>query len=195
MLIWMIFYTNSHHGFDTGSYCQGQVDSSRIAKICVRAINVHELPGLGWYFTHNTGDFVAGGGVGVFVPIRTCVVHAVWLHNRPSCPGFQGHSIQLALAHTTQERKSNVHISSIGVCFFSSPEPKARVSYCHSAPSVVRPSPSSSVRKLFTFSTSSPKPTDGFRWNLVGMKYSWSLTSVVVLRPDAPRGGSRAGPK
>ena len=36
--------------------------------------------------------------------------------------------------------------------FFSSPEPKARVSYCHSAPSVVRPS----VRKLFTFSTSSP---------------------------------------
>ena len=24
--------------------------------------------------------------------------------------------------------------------FFSSPEPKARVSYCHSAPSVVRPS-------------------------------------------------------
>ena len=29
------------------------------------------------------------------------------------------------------------------VCFFSSPEPKARVSYCHSAPSVVR----SSVRR------------------------------------------------
>ena len=30
------------------------------------------------------------------------------------------------------------------VLFFSSPEPKAQVSYCHSAPSVVRPS--SSVR-------------------------------------------------
>ena len=78
------------------------------------------------------------------------------------------------------------------VFLFSSPEPKARVSYCHSAPSVVRPS---SVRKLFTFSTSSPEPLDGFWWNLVGMKYSWSLTSVVVFRPDPPRGGSRAGPK
>ena len=84
---------------------------------------------------------------------------------------------------------------------FSSPEPKARVSYCHSAPSVVRPSvvvrrrPSSSVRKLFTFSTSSPKPLDGFWWNLVGMKYSCSLTSVVVFRPDPSRGGSRAGAK
>ena len=73
----------------------------------------------------------------------------------------------------------------------SSPVPKARVSYCHSAPSVVRPS----VRKLFTFSTSSPEPLDGFWWNLVGMKYSWSLTSVVVFRPDPPRGGSRVRPK
>ena len=54
-----------------------------------------------------------------------------------------------------------------GTCIFSSPEPKARVSYCHSALSVVRPSvrPSvrlSGVRKLFTFSTSSPEPLDGF---------------------------------
>ena len=61
--------------------------------------------------------------------------------------------------------------------------------------SVVRPSVRPSVRKLFTFSTSSPEPLDGFWWNLVGMKYSWSLTSVVVFRPDPPRGGSRAGPK
>ena len=68
---------------------------------------------------------------------------------------------------------------------FSSPEPKARVSYCHSAPSV--------RRKLFTFSTSSPEPLDLFWWNLVGMKYSWSLTSVVVFRADPCRGGSRAG--
>ena len=59
-------------------------------------------------------------------------------------------------------------------------------------PSSVHPSSSSSVRKLFTFSTSSPKPLDGIWWNLVGMKYSWSLTSVVVFRPDLPRGGSRA---
>ena len=80
------------------------------------------------------------------------------------------------------------------ICYlFSSPEPKARVSYCHSAPSVRRRP--SVRRKLFTFSTSSPEPRDGFWWNLVGMKYSWSLTSVVVFRPDPPRGGSRAGPK
>ena len=58
-------------------------------------------------------------------------------------------------------------------------------------PSVVRPS---SV-KLFTFSTSSPEPLDGFWWNLVWMKYSRSLTSVVVFRPDPSRGGSRAGQK
>ena len=93
----------------------------------------------------------------------------------------------------------NVHVyDAIWVTsFFSSPEPKARVSYCHIAPSVVRPSvrPSSSsvVRKLFTFSTSSPKPQDGFWWNLVGMKYSWSLTSVVVFRPDPSRGGPGRG--
>ena len=79
---------------------------------------------------------------------------------------------------------------SVGV-FFSSHEPKARVSYCHSATSVVRPS--YVRRKLLTFSTSSPKALDGFWWNLVGMKYSWSLTSVVAFRQDPPRGGSRAG--
>ena len=56
---------------------------------------------------------------------------------------------------------SNIPSSRAYGVFISSPEPKARVSYCHSAPSVVRPS-SSSVRKLFTFSTSSPKPLDGF---------------------------------
>ena len=33
------------------------------------------------------------------------------------------------------------------VIFFSSPEPKAQVSYCHSAPSVVRPSVRPSVRR------------------------------------------------
>ena len=55
----------------------------------------------------------------------------------------------------------------------------------------VRPS---SVR-LFTFSTSSPEPLDGFWWNLVWMKYLRSLKSVVVFRPDPSRGGSRAGQK
>ena len=57
---------------------------------------------------------------------------------------------------------------------FSSPEPKARVNYCHSAPSI--------LRKLFTFSTSSPEPLDG-------------VLCVVVFQPDPPRGGSREGPK
>ena len=80
--------------------------------------------------------------------------------------------------------------------FFRAQEPKAPVTYCDHAlsgvrPSVVRPS---SV-KLFTFSTSSPEPLDGFWWNLVWMKYSRSLTSVVVFRPDPSRGGSRAGQK
>ena len=76
--------------------------------------------------------------------------------------------------------------------FFSSPEPKARVSYVIAhRPSSVRPS----VRKLFTFSTSSPEPLDGFWWNLVGMKYSWSLTSVVVFRPDPPQGRIQGGAK
>ena len=68
-------------------------------------------------------------------------------------------------------------------------------------PSSVRPSvclsvrPLASVRKLFTFSTSSPEPLYGFWWNLVGMKYSWSLTSVVVFWSDPSRGGSRDGAK
>ena len=61
--------------------------------------------------------------------------------------------------------------------------------------SVVRPSVRRPSVRLFTFSTSSPEPLDGFWWKLVWMKYSRSLTSVVVFRPDPPRGGSRAGPK
>ena len=75
-------------------------------------------------------------------------------------------------------------------CIFSSPEPKARVSYCHSAPSSVVV-----VRKLFTFSTSSPEPLDGFWWNLVGMKYSWSLTSVVVFSARSTQGLIQGGAK
>ena len=91
------------------------------------------------------------------------------------------------------ERVMNAYIHSVhpykGI--LSSPEPKARVSYCQRAPSAVRLSSSSvrpsSVRKLFTFSTS-PEPLDGFWWNLVWMKYSRSLTSVVVFRPGADPG-------
>ena len=78
--------------------------------------------------------------------------------------------------------------------FFRAQEPKAPVTYCDHALSGVRLSSGvcrlSSVR-LFTFSTSSPEPLDGFWWNLVWMKYSRSLTSVVVfgqIRPGADPG-------
>ena len=74
---------------------------------------------------------------------------------------------------------------------FNSPEPKARVCFCHSVPSVVLPSsirrPSSVVRKYFTLPTSSPEPLDRFWWNLVGMNNPWSLTNVVVFQPDTSR--------
>ena len=66
-------------------------------------------------------------------------------------------------------------------------------------PIVITRCPSSVVCRLsvrqFTFSTSSPEPLDGFWWNLVWVKYLMSLRSVVVFRPDPPRGGSRAGQK
>ena len=39
------------------------------------------------------------------------------------------------------------------------------------------------------------EPLNGCLRNLVGMKCSWSLTSVVVFWPDPSRGGSRAGQK
>ena len=64
---------------------------------------------------------------------------------------------------------------------FSSPEPKARVSYCHSASSVVRPS--SSVRKLFTFSTSPLIPLNGIQQNLTWSKISTYFTKFVFFVP------------
>ena len=64
-------------------------------------------------------------------------------------------------------------------------------------PIVITRCPASVVCRLsvrqFTFSTSSPEPRDGFWWNLVWMKYSRSLTSVVVFRPDPPRGDPGQG--
>ena len=90
-----------------------------------------------------------------------------------------------------------IHYFILHMCIFRAQEPKAPVTYCdHALSGVCRPSSvcPSSVR-LFTFSTSSPEPLDGFWWNLVWMKYSRSLTSVVVFRPDPSRGGSRAGQK
>ena len=81
------------------------------------------------------------------------------------------------------------------ITVFRAQESKAPVTYCdHALSGVCRPSVRPSVRQ-FTFSTSSPEPLDRFWWNLVWMKYSRSLISVVVFRPDPPRGGSRAGAK
>ena len=85
----------------------------------------------------------------------------------------------------------HLHVWEYIFSLFRAQEPKAPVTYCDHALSGVRPS---SVR-LFTFSTSSLEPLDGFWWNFVWMKYSRSLTSVVVFQPDPPRGGSRAGQK
>ena len=68
------------------------------------------------------------------------------------------------------------------VLLFRTQEPKASVTYCDHASSI-RPS----VR-LFTFSTSFPELLGRFWWNLVGMKYSWSLASVVVFSARSAQG-------
>ena len=73
---------------------------------------------------------------------------------------------------------------------FRTQEPKAPVTYWDHALSVRRPS---SVR-LFTFSTASPEPLDGFLWNLVWMKYSRFLSSVVVFC-HIPQGRIQDGTK
>ena len=83
----------------------------------------------------------------------------------------------------------------IKIFIFRAQELKAPVTYCDHALSVVRRVVCMSSIRQFTFSTSSPEPLDRFWWNLVWMKYWRSLTSVVVFRPDPPRGGSRAGQK
>ena len=44
-----------------------------------------------------------------------------------------------------------------------------------------------------TKSAFTTEPIDEYLQTLVGMKCSWSLASVVVFRPDLPRGESRAG--
>ena len=46
-----------------------------------------------------------------------------------------------------------------------------------------------------TYSAFSTEPLNGCLRNLVGMKCSWSLTSVVFFRPDPSWGGSMAGQK
>ena len=104
----------------------------------------------------------------------------------------------MPILHVTLEEVCNIRPLFVQFhrTVFRAQEPKAPVTYCDHALSGVRPSivcrPSSF--RQFTFSTSSPEPLDWFWWNLIWMKYSKYLTSVVVFQPDPPRGGSRAGP-
>ena len=90
---------------------------------------------------------------------------------------------------------SNIPSSPAYGVFISSPEPKARVSYCHSAPLVVRPSVvvCPSVVHFSYFRLLLQNRWMDFYETWLWMKYSWSPTSVVVFQPDPPRGGSRAG--
>ena len=73
--------------------------------------------------------------------------------------------------------------------FISSPEPKARLAIAI----VFRPS--SVVRKLFTFSSSSPEPVDRFQPNLVGIILWGYGPKVVHGEHVAPRGAQGEGPK
>ena len=57
------------------------------------------------------------------------------------------------------------------LAFISEPEPNAQVSYWDHSPSV--------VRKVLTFSTSSPKPLQGFQRNFTGSKYPRSSLKFV----------------
>ena len=61
---------------------------------------------------------------GLLTMLKTCSIYQTDLNN--------------TLGHVASYGRS--YLDTIGLCrlFFSSPEPKARVSYCHSAPSVVR---------------------------------------------------------
>ena len=73
--------------------------------------------------------------------------------------------------------------------FFSSPEPKAQVNYCHSAPSVVRPSVNFHI---FNFSSRTAW------WILMKLGRDELLMvpyKCFVFQTDPPRGGSRAGQK
>ena len=76
------------------------------------------------------------------------------------------------------------------VIVFRAQEPKAPVTYCdHALSGVRRPLDYLHFRLLLQ------NRLMDFDKNLVWMKYSRSLTSVVVFRPDPFRGGSRAGQK
>ena len=136
------------------------------------------LDGFWWNFMHQSPVITTYWFIFFYVP-KPCdynlfvqsflCTKALW--SRPICSFFLGHRSQrLQWPIVTTRCPASVRRLASVVCRLSS------------------------VR-LFTFSTSSPEPLDGFWWNLVWMKYSRSLTSVVVFRPDPSRGGSRAGQK
>ena len=75
------------------------------------------------------------------------------------------------------EIKYEIYISSLGFVF-SSPEPKAQASYCHSAPSVAHPS----VRRPALTSTFL-QPLKGIQRNLTGSKISTSSIEFVFFGP------------
>ena len=91
---------------------------------------------------------------------------------------FQGFEIKRCMYYTLDIR---IWINIMTSNRFRAQEPKVPVTFCDIALSVV--------------STSSPEPLDGFWRNLVWMKWSRCIASVVVSRPDLPRGGSKMGQK
>ena len=73
-------------------------------------------------------------------PLRSIATHRDHFVRRPSV------RLSVRLSHFSVTlskamfRRRHIHSSECCHYFFSSPEPKTRVSYCHRAPSVVRPS-------------------------------------------------------
>ena len=118
------------------------------------------------FFNHNLASTFAHAYLQLVHCIHLCI------HTR-TCNRLFGANV-LVQRHLYTCRYMYVKVTGLS-CVFSSPEPKARVSYCRPFSSVVRrpscvvrrPScvvrrPSSVVRKLFTFSSSSWKRMVGF---------------------------------
>ena len=72
-------------------------------------------------------------------------------------------------------------------CFFSSPEPKAQVSFSDKSFSVVRRRCCCRhcCHKLFTFSSSSPEPLDQFQPNLAQNILGWGGYKFVQIKASA----------
>ena len=75
----------------------------------------------------------------------------------------------------------------VSVCswVFSSPEPKAQVSFSDQNLSVVRPCRCCCRRKLFTFSSSSPEPLGQFQPNLAQSILGWMGFKFVQMKGRA----------